>query len=67
MEKEILREVARVHEPYYLRKSADRKVQTSKGFCSAHRTDLCFATCRISQVVFITSSKLTHNLFFYFH
>ena len=29
-------------------------------------TDLCFATCRLSQVVFITLSSLLHNLFSYF-
>ena len=29
-------------------------------------SDLCFAICRFSQVVFITSSNLTHNLLFYF-
>ena len=28
--------------------------------------DLCFAICRFSQVRFITTSHLTHNLFFYF-
>ena len=27
-----------------------------------HCTDLCFAICRFSQVVFITSSNLKHNL-----
>ena len=29
-------------------------------------TDLCFAICRFSQVVFVTSNNFTHNLLFYF-
>ena len=33
---------------------------------SAHCTDLCFASCRFSQVVLVTSNNFTHNLFFYF-
>ena len=37
-----------------------------EGVRSVQRTDLCFAICRFSQVRFITPSRLTHNLFFYF-
>ena len=55
--KKFVREVA-VGDKQYLKKSADRKTQNSKaGFCSAHRTDLCFATYRFSQIVFITSRR----------
>ena len=32
----------------------------------AQKRGLCFGMCRFSQVMFITSSNLTHNLFFYF-
>ena len=48
-----------------LRKSSNRNAQISV-IHSPHCTDLCFAICRFSQVVFITSNNFTHNLLFYF-
>ena len=48
-----------------LRKSANRNAQISV-IHSAYCTDLCFAICRYSQVVFVTSNNFTHNLLFYF-
>ena len=52
-----MREVA-LGDKQYLKKSADRKAQNSKAaFCSAHRTDLCFAIYRFSEIVFITSRR----------
>ena len=43
---------------YNLRKSANRNAQISV-IHSAHCTDLCFAICRFSQVVFVTSNNVT--------
>ena len=64
IEKEIVREVARGDKPY--QKIYRSQSTNQEGVRSAHRTDLCFAICRSSQVRFITPSHLTHNLFFYF-
>ena len=64
IEKEIVREVVR-GDKHNLRKSANRNAQISV-IHSAHYTDLCFAICRFSQVVFVTSNNFTHNLLFYF-
>ena len=64
IEKEIVREVVR-GDKHNLRKSANRNAQISV-IHSAHCTDLCFAICRFSQVVFVTSNNFTHNLLFYF-
>ena len=65
IEKEIVREVVR-GDKHNLRKSANRTAQISV-IHSAHCTDLCFAICRFSQVVFVTSNNFTHNLLFYFN
>ena len=62
VEKEIVREVARGDKPS-LRKSTDRKCKSVR---NERLPDLCFAICRFSQGRFITPSRLTHNLFFYF-
>ena len=62
--KEIVREVVR-GDKHNLRKSANRNAQISV-IHSAHSTDLCFAICRFSQVVFVPSNNFTHNLLFYF-
>ena len=62
IEKEIVREVVR-GDKHNLRKSANRNAQISV-IHSAHWTDLCFAICRFSQVVFVTSNNFTHNLLF---
>ena len=59
-----MREVVR-GDKHNLRKSANRNAQISV-IHSAHSTDLCFAICRFSQVVFVTSNNFTHNLLFYF-
>ena len=48
-----------------LRKSANRNAQISV-IHSAHCTDMCFAICRFSQVVLVTSNNFTHNLLFLF-
>ena len=64
IEKEIVREVVR-GDKHNLRKSANRNAQISV-IHSAHSTDLCFAICRFSQVVFVPSNNFTHNLLFYF-
>ena len=64
IEKEIVREVVR-GDKHNLRKSANRNAQISV-IHSAHWTDLCFAICWFSQVVFVTSNNFTHNLLFYF-
>ena len=65
IEKEIVREVARSDKP--LPEKIYRSQSTNQeGVCSVQRTDLCFAICRFSQVKFITTSHLTHNLFFYY-
>ena len=61
-EKEIVREVV-CGDKHYLKKIC-RSQSTS--IYKRRLTDLCFVICRFSQVVFITSSNLTHNLFFYF-
>ena len=57
IEKEIVREVVR-GDKHNLRKSANRNAQISV-IHSAHCTDLklCFAICRFSQVVFVTSNN----------
>ena len=66
IEKDIVHEVAR-GDKHNLRKSADHKVQISLLIdLNQGLADLCFWMCRISQIVFITSSHLTHNFFFYF-
>ena len=69
VEKEIVSEVARC-DKQFLRKSADHKAQLSPagggGGGNERLGDLCFAICRFSQETFITSSNLTHNLFFCF-
>ena len=59
-----MREVVR-GDKHNLRKSANRNAQISV-IHSAHYTDLCFAICRFSQVVFVTSNNFTHNLLFSF-
>ena len=64
IEKKIVREVVR-GDKHNLRKSANCNAQISV-IHSAHWTDLCFAICRFSQVVFVTSNNFTHNLLFYF-
>ena len=64
IEKEIVREVVR-GDKHNLRKSANRNAQISV-IHSEHSTDLCFAICRFSQVVFVPSNNFTHNLLFYF-
>ena len=51
---------------HHPRISADLKVQIKRTSVSRAALTLCFAMCRFSQVVFTTSSNLTHNLFFYF-
>ena len=59
-----MREVVR-SDKYNLRKYGNRNSQTSvihSGDC----TDFCFAICRFSQVVFVTSNNSTHNLLFFF-
>ena len=63
IEKEIVREVV-WGDKQNLRKSANCKAQISVH--SAHCNDLCFAICRFSQVVFVTSNNFTHSLLFYF-
>ena len=50
-----MREVVR-GDKHNLRKSANRNAQISV-IHSAHCTDLCFAICRFSQVVFVTSNN----------
>ena len=60
----MVREVVRGYK-HNLRKSANRNAQISV-IHSAHYTDLCFAICRFSQVVFVTSNNFTHNLLFLF-
>ena len=52
-----MREVVR-GDKHNLRKSANRNTQISV-IHSAHYTDLCFAICRFSQVVFVTSNNFT--------
>ena len=64
IEKEIVREVVQ-GDKHNLRKSANRNAQISV-IHSAHYSDLCFAICRFSQVVFVTLNNFTHNLLFYF-
>ena len=64
IEKEIVREVVR-GDKHNLRKSANRNAQVSV-IHFAHCTDLRFAICRFSQVVFFTLNNFTHNLLFYF-
>ena len=59
MEKEIVHEVVR-GDKHNLRKSANFKAQISVH--SEHCTDLFFAICKFSQVVFVTSNNFTHNL-----
>ena len=59
-----MREVVR-GDKHNLRKSANRNAQVSV-IHSAYCTDLCFAICRFSQVVFVTSNNFTHNLLFLF-
>ena len=59
-----MREVVR-GDKHNLRKSANRNALISV-IHSAHCTDLCFAICRFSQVVFVTSNNFTHNLLFIF-
>ena len=61
---EIGRDVVR-GDKHNLRNSANRNAQISV-IHSAYCTDLCFAICRFSQVVFVTSNNVTHNLLFYF-
>ena len=62
IEKEIAREVARI-DKHCLKKSADRKAHFSLvSEMNAFLADLCFAICRFSPVVFITSSNLAQNL-----
>ena len=64
IEKEmIVREVVR-GDKHNLRKSANRNPQISV-IHSAHCNNLCFAICRFSQVVFVTSNNFTQNLLFY--
>ena len=46
-------------------KHADRKAQIRKGFIPLSRL-VCSLRSHIFQVVFFTSSNLTHNLFFYY-
>ena len=53
-----MREVVR-GDKHNLRKSANRNAQISV-IHSAHCTDLCFAICRFSQVVFVTSIEQLH-------
>ena len=65
IEKEIVREVVR-GDKHNLRKSANRNAQISV-IHSAHCTDLCFAICRLSQVVFVTSNDFTHTSHFTLH
>ena len=60
----MVREVVR-GDKHNLRKSVNRNAQISV-IHSAHCTDLCFAICRFSQVVFVTSNNFTHNLLFYY-
>ena len=64
VEKEIVCEVVRV-DKHNLRKSANHKVQISF-IHSTHWVDLCFAICRVYQVVFVTWNDFTQNLLFYF-
>ena len=52
-----MREVVR-GDKHNLRKSANRNAQISV-IHSAHYTDLCFAICRFSQVVFVTSNNFS--------
>ena len=59
-----MREVVR-GDKHNLRKSANRNAQISV-IHSAHCTDLCFAICRFSQVVFVTSN-LHGDLICYVH
>ena len=63
IDKEIVREVVR-GDKNNLRKSANRDAQISV-IHAIHCTDLCFAICRFSPVVFVTSSNFTHNLLFF--
>ena len=42
---------------HHPRKSADRKAQIRKAFVSVLRTDLCFAICRFSRMVFIPRAQ----------
>ena len=63
IEMEIVREVVRA-DKHNLRKSGNCKAQDRVH--SGHYTDLCFANCRFSQAVFVTSNNLTRNLLFYF-
>ena len=58
-----MREVVR-GDKHNLRKSANRNAQISV-IHSAHWIDLCFAICRFSQVVFVTSNNFTHSFLFY--
>ena len=64
MEKEIVRDVV-LGDKHNMGKSANCKAQIST-MCGVNDTDLCVAICRFSQVVFVTSSNVTHNLLFYF-
>ena len=59
IEKEIVREVVR-GDKHNLRKSANRNAQIS-AIHSAHCSDLCFAICRFSQVVFVRDLEQRHT------
>ena len=48
------------------RENLQIEAQISKGVGSAQRTDLYLAICRFFQVVFSTSSNVTHSIFFHF-
>ena len=66
IERKIVREGVR-GDKHNLRKCASCNCKTQiSTMCGVNDNDLCSAICRISQVVFVTSIKFTHNLLFYF-